>query len=194
MIIDKSTSELHENVVMFQLINEIKAQLPLINISSTDDIYHFNFENDIDIELFNQIISDHVPDESSFYNNFGKLDINLLYDTFYDTIEVNSMGFVTCYSYNALIQATGKYRMQINYKYAYSHSIRNISIMILLNNKVLIDLIETKGLLNSLFVPNNVIRMIDLEKGNNKFDIKISCSNIDDIAYIKDIVFEIYRL
>lgn len=191
MIINRS---LPENAIISQLEYEIKAQLPLLDISSTDNIYHFNFDGDVDEVLFDQIISDHVPDDSIFYNNFGKLNINSLYDTFYNTVEVNSMGFVNCYSYIAPIQTKGKYRVQVNYKYAYSHSIRNISIMLLLNDRTLVDLIETKGLLNSLFVPNNVIKMVDLEKGDNKFDIKISCSSVDDITYIKDIVFEIYRI
>lgn len=195
MIINKNISELPVDVIISQLENEIKLQLPLISIKSTDNIYHFEFENDISIDDFNAIISAHVPDESIYYNNFSKLNISHYYTTQSERINVNSLVFVKCFTYliNSPVKSNNK--LQISYKYAYSHTIRNISIMILLNSNIMIDLLETSGMYNNLFIPNQIVKIpVELSKGENKIEIFLSCNSLDDTASIKDIVLELYRI
>ena len=194
MIINRNLLEFPQGFIFHQLQTEIKNVLPLIDVKSTNNIFHFEFSEDIDEAVLDNIISSHIPDESIYYNNFSKLNISHIYNTDYTKKDVNSITFVNCFTYNYNSAIASLHKLQINYKYAYSHTIRNISIMILLNDTTIIDMLETPGLYNNLFIPNQVVKMINMNKGDNKIDIKISCSNLDDIASIRDIVLELYRI
>jgi hypothetical protein len=196
MIINKNVSELPTNYIISQLLTEIStANLPFINLTSTNDVLHFEFSEDIVLEDLDTVIANHVPDESIFYNNFSKLNISHYYTTQSNCINVNSLAFVNCFTYIVNSPVKSNYKLQVSYKYGYSHTIRNISVMILLNNNTLIDLLETTGMYNNLFIPNQIVKIpVELKKGDNNIDISISCSNLNDTASIKDIVLELYRI
>jgi hypothetical protein len=184
--------DLPSHIIVSQLENEIKSQLPLSSISTTDGIFTFYFDEDISELTFNSIVAAHVPDRSIYYQNFSKLGLNHKYDEFDDKISVNSLTFVKVYEFLYDAEVDGLYKLNLNYKYSYSHLIRQISIMTICNNNV-IEIFESGGTYNNLLVPNQLVKFLNLVEGNNNLQLLVSCSNIEDTACVSNIVLEMYR-